>query len=298
MKNKSKLVSIILNCYNGSSFLKEALTSIKNQTYKNWEVIFWDNQSSDNSKDILKSFRNKKFRYFLSKKHTSLYAARNLAIRKAKGKYISFLDCDDTWEKNKLERQLKLFEDKRVAVVYGNSWLKNEKSKKYKKFINYRMKEGYIYNELLQNYNVGILTAVIKKDFLPKKIEIFNSKYNIIGDFDLFIKISKKYKFRVIQDPVATYRIHENNLSTVRKNTEIKELEHWLKKNKVKLKKTNYNSIKNRLIISKYINLKLTGNFLNTLLFFLKSKNLDNSLKNFFILLLPKIVLKKIMWFY
>ena len=60
MKNKSKLVSIILNCYNGSSFLKEALTSIKNQTYKNWEVIFWDNRSSDNSKDILKSFRNKK----------------------------------------------------------------------------------------------------------------------------------------------------------------------------------------------------------------------------------------------
>ena len=84
MKNKQELVSIILNCYNGEKFLAEALLSLKNQTYKNWELIFWDNRSTDSSKEIVFSFKFKNLRYFLSKKHTSLYEARNLAIKKLK----------------------------------------------------------------------------------------------------------------------------------------------------------------------------------------------------------------------
>ena len=76
---KKHLVSIILNCYNGEKYLREALSSIKTQTYKNWELIFWDNKSNDKSVDILKSFKIKKLKYYLSKQHTSLYAARNLA---------------------------------------------------------------------------------------------------------------------------------------------------------------------------------------------------------------------------
>ena len=168
MKNKEKLVSIILNCFNGEQYLKEALNSIKNQTYKNWELIFWDNKSTDKSKDILKSFKNKKFKYFIAKKHTSLYEAKNLAIKVSRGEFISFIDADDIWKKNKLEMQLKLFKDKEVAVVYGNSWLKNENFRKRKKFINYKIAEGYIYKNLINKYNVGILTAIIRKSFLKK----------------------------------------------------------------------------------------------------------------------------------
>ena len=67
MKYKKDLVSIILNCFNGGEYLKEALISIQNQTYKNWELIFWDNRSKDNSKEILKSFKNNKFKYFVKK---------------------------------------------------------------------------------------------------------------------------------------------------------------------------------------------------------------------------------------
>ena len=67
MKNQNKLVSVILNCYNGEKYLKDSLKSIVKQTYKNWELIFWDNRSSDLSKTIMKSFKNKKFKYFSSK---------------------------------------------------------------------------------------------------------------------------------------------------------------------------------------------------------------------------------------
>ena len=64
MKNKEKLVSIILNCYNGEKYLKQALKSILRQSYKNWELIFWDNRSTDSSKKIFDTFKNKKFKYF------------------------------------------------------------------------------------------------------------------------------------------------------------------------------------------------------------------------------------------
>ena len=88
----SKLISIIVNCYNGEKYLKQTLESIQKQNYTNWELIFWDNQSTDNSKAIFDSFNEPRFKYFYSEKFTSLYEARNLACRKCNGEFIAFLD--------------------------------------------------------------------------------------------------------------------------------------------------------------------------------------------------------------
>ncbi len=298
MKNKEKLVSIILNCYNGEQYLKKALMSIERQSYQNWELIFWDNKSTDNSRKIMQSFQNKRFKYFLTKKHTSLYAARNLAINKAKGDFISFIDADDTWEKNKLSKQIKLFKDKKVAVVYGNSWIKNENLNKEKIFIKDKMKSGYIHDELIKSYNVGILTAVIKKKFFKNKKKLFNDNYNIIGDFELFIRLSKKNKFNVVQEPVATYRIHKNNLSLLEKKMEINEFEDWLKNNEKKMSEKNLKIIKKKISQLKFMNFKFKKNFIYTTIFFIKNNKKIMNFKNFIILFLPKFILKKIMWFY
>ena len=86
--NNKPIISIIMNCYNGELYLKQALKSILNQTYQNWELIFWDNMSTDASAKIFKSVKDKRFKYFLSKKHDLLYAARNKAISKSKGKFL------------------------------------------------------------------------------------------------------------------------------------------------------------------------------------------------------------------
>ena len=298
MKNKEKLVSIILNCYNGEKYLKYALRSILRQSYKNWELIFWDNRSTDSSKKIFNTFKNKKFRYFLSSTHTSLYEARNLAINKCKGQFLSFLDVDDMWEKNKLKSQVKLFEDKKVGVVYGNSWLLNETTNKKRKFINYTMKNGYIYNDLIQRYNVGILTAIIRKSCLKNLKKIFDKRYNIIGDYDLFIRLSKKFKFKVIQDPVATYRIHANNLSILKKDLEIKELNYWLKINKKSLGLLNCKKIKKKIKNLEFLNLRFKKNFMHASIYFLKFIFQIGNIRNLLILMLPKFFLKKIMWFY
>ena len=76
---------------------------------------------------------------------------------------------------------------------------------------------------------------MIKRSFLKKSKIIFNKKYNIIGDFDFFINLSKNYKFQYISQPIATYRIHENNLSSINKNIQIQELQDWLNRNKNRL---------------------------------------------------------------
>ena len=297
MKSRNNLVSIIINCYNGEKYLKEALLSIKAQTYKNWELIFWDNRSTDNSVKILKSLKIENLRYFLSKKHTSLYAARNMAIQKAKGEFIGFIDVDDLWEKNKLKKQIKLFNDNKTIVVYGNSWLKNEKNNKKKKFINYDVKSGYIYKDLIEKYNVGILTSLIKKSLLKKSKVNFDNKYDIIGDYDFFIRLSKKYKFRFIKEPVATYRIHQQNLSTVKKENEIKEFFYWIKKNKRNLTKGDYLKIRKKIHKLEFINLKLKKSFFYALFYFMKFIQHIFNLKNIIILLTPVYLLKKFMWF-
>ena len=141
---KNPLVSIIMNCHNGEKFLQEGVKSIINQTYKNWELIFLDNISNDNSKKIIKSFDDIRVKYFRTKKFLTLYYARNLAIKKAKGKYICFLDVDDFWTKDKLKKQIFFFlKNINYKILYSNYFVLDEKRKtktkkiKKKKFIKY-----------------------------------------------------------------------------------------------------------------------------------------------------------------
>ena len=102
---KTPLVSVIMNCLNGEQYLREAIDSVYAQTYDNWEIIFWDNASYDGTKKIAKSY-DSKLKYFKSEVTSILGAARVLAVEKAKGEYFAFLDCDDIWYKEKLDKQM------------------------------------------------------------------------------------------------------------------------------------------------------------------------------------------------
>ena len=114
MSETKPLVSVIMNCHNGSKFLEQSIDSIISQTYKNWELIFWDNVSQDDSKKIINKFSDNRIKYFKSKKFNRLYKSRNLAIQNAKGEFISFLDTDDLWQKDKLEKQMNFFQKMKV----------------------------------------------------------------------------------------------------------------------------------------------------------------------------------------
>ena len=102
MEQKS-CVSIIMNCYNGEKYLREAIDSVYAQSYKHWEIIFWDNASTDRTSQIAQSY-DSRLRYFRAKVNTHLGPARNMALEKAKTTYIAFLDSDDIYLPNTLSR--------------------------------------------------------------------------------------------------------------------------------------------------------------------------------------------------
>ena len=230
---KLPLVSVIINCHNGEKYLKETILSVIKQTYKNWEIIFWNNKSSDKSEKIVKSFRDKRIKYFKSNKFQKLYRTRNLAIKKSKGKYKCFLDTDDLWNKNKLAVQINLISKKKCKIVYTNFFIKNENTGK--SYLSYKrsLPECNITQELLDNYCVGILTIMIDRNIF--KSNKFNDRYNVIGDFDLFLKLSTRHEIYAIQKPLATFRVHSKNFSSRNLGLYLEELNFWFKKNRFKL---------------------------------------------------------------
>jgi glycosyltransferase involved in cell wall biosynthesis len=244
-----------MNCHNGEVFLKESINSVINQTYKNWELIFWDNFSNDRSKEILLKFSDNRIKYYCAEKFTSLYEARNLAIKKASGEFISFLDTDDWWSPKRLEKQIELFfKDKNLDVVYTNFYLFYNKTKTRKIVSKKNLPDGKITQKLLINYNIGgILTALCKKKIFQTKK--FIGKYEIIGDFDFFVDVSLSSFFGCIQEPLAYYRIHGSNTSLRKIHLYIQELESWLKNNKIKDCFKNY-SFKGVIFILQSLKIK------------------------------------------
>ena len=227
MNNKG-LVSVIMNCHNGATFLKEAIQSILNQKYKRWELIFWDNNSSDDSAKIFKNFKDKRLKYFFRKKKVSLYESRNSAIKKAKGEFIAFLDADDLWLPNKLLLQIKKFKDPKVGLVYGKFLKVNDYSfLKRKQLITKKdLPEGYITNNLFRFYGVGLLTIVLRKKFLNKK-QNFKTQYNYLGDLDFVLRFSLKHKFAAVQKIIGIYRQHENQMQRKHYKTKSDQFSKW-----------------------------------------------------------------------
>ena len=119
-----------MNCHNGARYLNKSINSIINQNYKNWELIFFDNHSNDNSRQIAKGYKDKRIKFFKSNKFLSLYEARNLAVSKATGRYICFCDTDDWWFKSKIKIQVNFIKKhKDINFVYSNLFVFNEKTK-------------------------------------------------------------------------------------------------------------------------------------------------------------------------
>ena len=296
--SEKPLVSVIINCFNGEKYLREALDSVITQTYKNWEIIFWDNQSTDKSAEIFKSYKDSRLKYYCASSHANiLYEARNYALQKANGDFIAFLDVDDWWLPNKLEKQIPLFDDSDVGVVYGNEWRLFEK--KNKKVI-YRKKilpTGMILDELLCDYVIGSPTYVIRKKSLDSLEYHFNKHFHIIGDFDLNTRLAAKWKINCVQDPVAVARIHGQNESLLNKDKEIDELKIWydeMKINPIFSSKSGLNQIPLQISYLETMESILRNGFRKNFFKVITYPFCFKKLKLIIALLLPKFVIKKI----
>ena len=294
--NSQPLVSIIMNCYNGEKFLHESIKSILSQTYQNWELIFWDNRSEDKSAKILKSYNDKRFKYYYAQKHTLLSEARNEAINRSSGEFIAFLDTDDFWEKDKLELQIPLFKNSEVGVVYGNIFIVNEKSNVKKIFLKGKNPKGFILEDLLNNYCTLLATLVIRKSFLNNYKPAFNNSFHIAGDFDLMIRMSAKYKFDCVDKPIASYRVHRKNESLLNRSRQIKELKTWQKmmiNYPVIFNNKNFSYINNLINNFEVVNLILENDSRQAWLKIKKMPHSFKKIKYLIALLLPNNFIKK-----
>ena len=296
--NKQPLVSIIMNCYNGEAYLSESIKSVLSQTYENWELIFWDNQSVDSSAKIFKNFKDKRFKYFYANEHTVLYKARNLAIEKSKGDFITFLDTDDLWHKSKLELQIPYFDDPEVGVVFSNLWMIKKNVKKKKLYINGKLPREKIYDELIKNNSVAILASAIRKKFYLKLQKKFDERFSIIGDFDLVLRLSESCLFESIQEPLAFYRLHGKNLSILSKDQEIEEFETWLRENKFHLNQIQTKRIQKVIDYRKFVNYKINGKYKDCIHILLHSRISLFNIKNLILFFTPIIILKKLLWYH
>ena len=222
----NNLVSIIMTCYNGEPFLYEAVKSILNQTYLNWELIFYDNNSNDQSEKIIKDFKDKRIKYFRLNELVNLGTIRKLAFSKCEGEFISFLDVDDYWTKFKLQKQIEKFEmNENIDVLYSNYYkVENQEINKVKKILH----RGNCQNQIISSYINGApltawLTLMIKKSVIDKLEYSFDENTHIASDFDLIIRLSSFCYFDYNDEYLGYYRLHQRNESKSRKK-EIDEL--------------------------------------------------------------------------
>ena len=208
---KKPLVSVILPYFKKKEFIKNTINSIIKQSYKNYELIliYDDPDKSDLNyiKKIVKNIKRKKI--IINNNNIGAGLSRNLGILKAKGKYISFIDGDDIWKKDKLKNQLLFMLDNNIEFCFTSYSIINKKNTIIK-FI--KAKKNIDYKDLIKSCDIGLSTVMLKTRLL-KKIKF--TKIKTKEDYILWLKLSKKnVKMIGLDQKLVLWRKLDNSLSS------------------------------------------------------------------------------------
>lgn len=207
-----ELVSVIMPCYNSEKYISDAISSVINQTYLNWELLVIDDCSTDSSSIIIKEFEKKDSRvqYFRTNISSGSPAfPRNIGIEKARGKYIAFLDSDDLWFPDKLKQQCLLFNGERIAIVYSNYEKINEDGVAGNRIIKAIGKVDY--KKLLKGNVIACSTAIYDVSKVNKVFFIEHGH----EDYIFWLSILKKgYIAKNTNTVEVYYRVRKNSISS------------------------------------------------------------------------------------
>lgn len=204
-----ELVSIIMPSYNTANYIEESIESVINQTFTNWELIIVDDCSFDNTDDVIAKYLNdERIIYLKNEKNRGAAISRNRALRKAKGKWVAFLDSDDLWSTNKLEKQIKFMKENNYSFTYTNYYEMDEKSKLNgvtvtgPKHITRRGMYNYCWPGCLTvMYDVSVVGLVQIKDI----------KKN--NDYAMWLQICHKCDCYLLDEQLAKYRKRQGSIS-------------------------------------------------------------------------------------
>lgn len=204
-------VSIIIPVYNAEKFIGKTIESVLNQTYKNWEMLIFNDKSKDNSLKIIKKYSEKDERIKVvdSKENVGVVAARNKLIEIATGEFIAFLDADDYWKQNKLEKQIKFMRKNNALISCTEYTRVTEDEKEINDII---IKEIITYEDMLKNNYLGCLTVIYNANKLGKRYFKERKKNE---DYVLWLEIVKETKIIFgLKENLAFYRVLNNSRSS------------------------------------------------------------------------------------
>lgn len=198
-------ISVIIPTYNRPDKLHRALVSVLSQSYRNFETIIVDDSESSITGDMLEGFRRAQsdvLRYFKREERKGVASARNFGVNVSSGELIAFLDDDDEWLPNKLERQINIIDksSRKTGVVHCNCFVVND-NKKYLYHTN--MLKDQSLDRLLEFDFVANSTALIRKECF-EQVGFFDERMAYGEDWDFYIRVAKKFEFRYLHEPLAT----------------------------------------------------------------------------------------------
>jgi len=206
-------VSIITPTYNRARFIGAAVESVLAQTLPDWELLVVDDGSTDNTREVLAPYQADPRIHYIYQPNQGQSLARNAALAKARGEFIGFLDSDDIWYFDKLERQLSAFEaHPQVHIVHGDEAIIDEQGRELSRD-NMRRYSGCITPQLLADNSVSITTALVLRECFDT-LGGFDPKYGVADDYDLWLRFSARYRFHYEPGLVAGYRVMEDQISS------------------------------------------------------------------------------------
>ncbi|ASI99975.1 glycosyltransferase family 2 protein [Thermococcus gorgonarius] len=197
-------VSVIIPTVQGrENLLKRAIQSVLNQTFQDLEIIIVGNPEKESIQKSLKDDRI----IILNEPNANVSEARNIGMKHARGEYIAFLDDDDEWIESKLEKQVKLFKESKIGLVYThylkilpNGTILREKQECI---------SGKVYKKLITGNFIGTSTVMIRRDVI-KRVGFFDESLKFAEDWDYWLRISQKYPVGCIPEPLAKYYLSSN----------------------------------------------------------------------------------------
>lgn len=203
------LVSIITPSYNTADFIADTIKCVINQSYKNWEMIIVDDCSSDNTDEIVAEFSDERIKYLKNEKNSGAAVSRNRALREAKGRWIAFLDSDDLWAFDKLEKQIAFMKENGYSFSYTNYTEINETSEYNGVFVT---GPKHITKTGMFNYCwPGCLTVMYDFNTVGL-IQIEDIKKN--NDYAMWLKVIKKSDCYLLDENLAMYRRRKGSISS------------------------------------------------------------------------------------
>jgi glycosyltransferase involved in cell wall biosynthesis len=201
----SALVSVIIPTYNRANVIICAIDSVLNQTYKNMELIIVDDASRDNTEERVKGFNDSRIKFVRHKINKGGSGARNTGIGEAKGDYIAFLDSDDEWLPEKIEKQILMFKcaDPKVGLIYTGVLRVDENGRITEQIV--PKEKGDLCGKLLEGNFIGTTSAIMARRSCIMRVGGFNDSLPSCQDWDFYIRLSRVCHFDFIPDPLVRF---------------------------------------------------------------------------------------------